>query len=234
MGRNNMSESEEMYLITLTTLEETGCEPPIPLSQLAQELSVRPVSANQMVRKLKDAGLVVYAPYKGVSLTTEGRQRALRILRRRRLWEVFFVEKLNLPWSSAAELACQVEHLAPDEAVERLAAFLDEPQVSPQGRPIPKPDSTYPPAGEVPLSQLEIDAPARVSALQADDATLVFLHSQGIRPGAKITLLGAGGDGALLADVEERRIFLTPTLAEAIRVQPGVAARTPGAAKAAP
>ncbi|MCK4314914.1 MAG: hypothetical protein KAX24_04005, partial [Anaerolineae bacterium] len=60
---NPLSESVQMYLVTIARLRVNG--QPVPLSQLAQALSISPVSVNEMCRKLQDQELVVYRPYKG-------------------------------------------------------------------------------------------------------------------------------------------------------------------------
>ena len=49
-----MTESEEMYLVTAALLKERGLEEPLPVSQLAEALSIQPVSAHQMIRRLGD------------------------------------------------------------------------------------------------------------------------------------------------------------------------------------
>ena len=90
----SLSESMEMYLVTIARLRVDS--QPVPLSQLAEMLSISPVSVNEMCRKLQDQGFAVYQPYKGVSLTPEGEQRTFYILRRHRLWEVFLVQKSRL------------------------------------------------------------------------------------------------------------------------------------------
>ena len=56
-----MSENEEMYLIKIARSNEAGIDP-APLSILAQELNLQPVSANQMIKKLEEAGKVSYTP----------------------------------------------------------------------------------------------------------------------------------------------------------------------------
>ena len=104
-----MSESEQMYLITTAMLIEDGMEQPVPLPALAQARSIMPASVNQMVRKLADEGLVTYIPYKGIVLTPAGTNIATRILRYRRLWEVFLVKKLKLALAPADQLACRLE-----------------------------------------------------------------------------------------------------------------------------
>ena len=50
-----LSESIETYLVTILRLSPTNA--PVPLSRLAQALSVSPISVNQMCRRLQDQGL---------------------------------------------------------------------------------------------------------------------------------------------------------------------------------
>jgi DtxR family Mn-dependent transcriptional regulator len=49
-----------------------------------------------MLKKLSDKKLVTYKKYQGVLLTEEGRKTALNIVRKHRLWEVFFSRKIKL------------------------------------------------------------------------------------------------------------------------------------------
>ncbi len=197
-----MSESEEMYLISIARLKEAGVEGPAPLSQLAEELNLAPVSVNQMVRKLEEAGLVTYLPYKGAELTPTGRQAALRILRHRRLWEVFLVEKLRFSPKEAEELACKMEHVLPDEATERLAAFLGSPIASPQGMPIPAALSQEAVRSEVVLRQLKAAETGQITQIAADAATRAYLSAEGLTPEATVTVLGISGEGARLLRTE--------------------------------
>ena len=155
MDYNNiLSESEEMYLVSIARLVESGVEPPVSISLLAHEMEIASVSANQMVRKLEECELVRYYPYKGVSLTEYGEAAALRVLRHRRLWEVFLVENLQFSPAEAEHQACRLEHVFPDEAVERLAGFLGQPRLSPQGKTIPEPDDPANLDSGIRLSQL--------------------------------------------------------------------------------
>jgi len=57
----------------------------VPLSTLAEALAINAVSANQMIRKLEELELVHYQPYKGLTLTEQGRSIALRRIRNPRL-----------------------------------------------------------------------------------------------------------------------------------------------------
>lgn len=214
-----MSESEDMYLLTVARLVEAGAEAPIPVSQLAQELSIQPISANQMVRKLEEAGMVSYTPYKGVVLTPEGEHLALRTLRHRRLWEVFLVENLKMTCEEANEVACRLEHTLPAEVAERLAGFLGHPTTSPQGKPIPDLMMHLRLPEDMPLSQLDVGQAGQVTQVDADAAVHAFLSSEGIQPSTTISVLGAGNAGSMLVGVEGRSVYLSKGLVGQIRVK---------------
>ena len=186
-----------MYLVTITRLRLDG--QPVPLSQLAEILSISPVSVNEMCRKLQDQKLAVYQPYKGVSLTPEGEQRAYYILRCHRLWEVFLVEKL---------------------------AFLEYPSVNPEGEPIPRDDGVLPASSTFPLVVLSVGQPCHVIRCDANQAGCAFLDEHGIRPGASLTVQ-AMADDSLLVQVGEMQISLARTLAESITVEPEDVERLP-------
>lgn len=197
-----MSESKEMYLISIAQLNEVGVTNPVPLSQLAAKLEVQTVSANQMVRKLEDAGLVIYTPYQGVELTKDGMQVAASVLRKRRLWEVFLVDSLHFAAPEAEVAACRLEHILSDVEVERLAEYLGGPIVSPQGKPIPKTLTGIAPDSAQPLSNLNVGDKCSITRLQVDSAARSFLAAQEIRPQTRIHLLAKGSDGELLVTTE--------------------------------
>jgi len=219
-----MSESEEMYLNTIARLDEDGDGGRIPLSALAQALGVQPVSVNQMVRKLADAGLVDYAPYKGVQLTAAGEAVAARVLRARRLWQVFLAERLQLNPGDAHALACRLEHVTPAHVVDRLDGYLDEPVVSPFGKPIPRhangADAGYDAPGCAPLSTVLIGERAEVVRIDADDPALRFLRAQGVQASAQVRVTAIGHDGSLLLAVASSgdRVQIESDLAQVIIV----------------
>jgi len=214
-----MSESEEMYLVTVARLIEAGLQEPIHLSRLAEELSIQAISVNQMVRKLADEGYVNYLPYKGVELLPEGRRLAHYVLRCRRLWEVFLVEHLGLPPSEANVLACRMEHVTPCEVGERLYAYLERPTVSPLGKTIPK-------GGDVPvldhlqpLSTVQVGQRVEIVRFEMEAASAAFLQAEGLRLGTHVTVLTVGDRGAMLLQAGERQITMTNVMAENVMVK---------------
>ncbi len=218
-----MSESLEMYLITVAQLGEELGSYPVPLSQVAKALNVLPVSAHQMIRKMVEDGLVVYTPYRGVSLTEEGRKRALRILRRRRLWQVFLVEKLGLSPADASAFSCRLEHITPDDVTDRLDDYLGHPAVSPLGKPIPGPQDVRPGPLPMRLSDLQVGESARIVRVDVDPSSRIFLSGQGVRPGEEVSVLAVSESGDCLVQVCGKRVALSGEVAGGIAVEPAPA-----------
>jgi DtxR family transcriptional regulator, Mn-dependent transcriptional regulator len=211
-----LSESMQMYLVTIARLREDG--QPVPLSLLAETLAISPVSVNEMCRKLQDQGLVIYRPYKGASLTDEGEERACYILRRHRLWEVFLVDRLGFHYDEAHEVACQLEHATPEDLADRLDHFLDYPPVNPEGEPIPRCSVKRPDRPTVALATLTAGQRGRVLRCDLEGASRSFLDEQGIRSGAWLVVIAASGDGVLV-QVGQAHVSLARRLAEVIQVE---------------
>ena len=221
MDYNNiLTESEEMYLVTIARLVENGVDTPVSISLLAHEMQIAAVSANQMVRKLEDCDLVRYYPYKGVSLTEYGEAAALRVLRHRRLWEVFLVENLQFTPAEAEHQACRVEHVFPDEAIERLAGFLGHPTESPRGKTIPAPDDPISLNSGIRLSLLPAGQSGVVRQLAASSEARLFLADLGITVGESVTVLASAQNGAVLLSASGGSMHLAAGLVDSIWVQP--------------
>jgi len=210
-----LSDSKEMYLVTIARLSEPG--QPVPLSHLARELSVTSVSVNEMCRKLQDQGYVVYQPYQGVWLTDSGEKLANNTLRRHRLWEVFLVEKLGFDYSSAHQIACQMEHITTDLMMDKLDHFLEYPKKNPVGEPIPSSDLESRQSSPTPLTKLAVGSRASVFRFDVPESASSFLNDAGIQPGNEITLIGAGKDN-LLIQVNQEHVSLSLALARSILI----------------
>ena len=112
-----LSESTEMYLKAMVELSDREM---VGIGRLAERLRVTSVSANEMVRRLSEQGLVKHTPYKGVALTKKGREAACNVLRRQRLWECFLYDHLKIEWALVYEFACSLEHATGPEVTEAL------------------------------------------------------------------------------------------------------------------
>lgn len=215
--QDTLSEAVQMYLVALARLGEDGS--PVPLSKLAKELAISPVSANEMCRKLQEQKLIVYQPYKGAWLTSEGERRANYVLRRHRLWEVLLVDKLNLDFDQAHDMACQLEHATSDMLADRLDWFLGYPAVNPLGQPIPQADGSAAEHTQLLLADLTAGRHGHVLCSRTDEAVWTFLQERGLRPGCSVMVLASAPD-AVLVKVGEQVLSLARRLAEQIWIEP--------------
>jgi DtxR family Mn-dependent transcriptional regulator len=173
------TDSMEQYLQTICRLSNE--QSPVALSALADRLGISSVSANEMVKKLAAKGLVTYEPYKGARLTAEGRTRALRVIRRHRLWERFLADVLGIAWDQVHEEACKLEHATSSLVEEKLAQFLDEPETCPHGYPVEGADCCS--EEGLPLSELEAGQCAVVLRVAEHEPELLrYLAELELRP----------------------------------------------------
>ncbi|MEZ5175484.1 MAG: metal-dependent transcriptional regulator [Acidimicrobiia bacterium] len=210
------TEAEEMYLITIARAVEDGSTPPIAVSDIARVLTVSSVSANQMIKKLQGLGLVEYTPYKGVTLTAEGSVLASGVLRNRRLWGLFLAEHLGLTPERADTVACEMEHVTPDDVADQLASFLGNPGFGPTGKPIPGKGKASSPDG---IQVAHAPPGAEVVVLDAAPPYDSFLSSHGADPGSVVSVLAAAPDGSIVLGTTSGRIHLAADAAASIRVK---------------
>lgn len=207
MSVPHLSESTEMYL---KAMAELGNGDTVAIGRLAERLEVTPVSANEMVRRLGEQGLVSHTPYKGVNLTREGRDAASNVVRRQSLWECFLHDHLKMEWAQLYALACSLEHATAPEVTQALSHFLGNPKTCPHGNPIPAEDGSFAPLKGVPLTEVAVGKTVRILAVRAT-ATDVLKHLQErhLLPGRRVTVLEAAPmEGPLTLDVEGTQVAL--------------------------
>lgn len=128
--------AEENYLKAIYSIAENS--PDAVLTKVvADHIKNKPSSVTDMIQRLSAKKLVDYKKYKGVSLTKTGKQKALQVIRKHRLWELFLVEHLKFSWDEVHDIAEQLEHVKSPLLVDRLDAFLNFPIRDPHGDIIP-------------------------------------------------------------------------------------------------
>ena len=208
-----------MYLITIAMAGEDGIDGPVPVPRVADKLQVSRVSVSEMVKKLVGRGFVDYTPYKGVSLTPAGRTIASSVLRRRRLWALFLSEHLGLSAAAADTVACEFEHITPVDVAQRLSAFLGDPTVGPEGKPIPTESGTVEVHREFQLTELSVGVRATVVRTVGDAAVRSFLADEGVDEGVTVGLLAVGQDGGCLVETPSGHTHLSPEVAAHVVVR---------------
>jgi len=185
--------SEENYLKTLFKLENKQ-EKKVKNVALSKALNLNPATVLEMVRKLSERKLVEVLADKTIQLTDKGKKKALQIIRKHRLWEVFLVDKLNYKWNEVHDLAEQLEHIESDDLVKRLEIFLGFPSADPHGDPIPDENGKIKKIKTQALTEAPLKKKLTVIALgNSSDEFLKYLDKMGL----------AIGDTLVISDIED-------------------------------
>jgi DtxR family Mn-dependent transcriptional regulator len=215
-----VSSAIEDYAKAIYALERSAGET-VSTNALADRLGVTPASASGMVKRLGELGLVEHEPYRGVSLTDNGRRVALEVMRHHRLLELYLFKSLGVPWDRVHAEAEVLEHVLSDELEELIAAKLGDPTHDPHGDPIPSRDLTIEESPDHCLQDLEAGAKGTFSRISDTDPDMLrFLAERGIAPGDSFEVIDKQPfDGPLFVRFEDRVQVLGGTLARAMRVE---------------
>lgn len=215
-----ISAAAQDYLKCIYSLEDGGKK--ASTKAVAERMGVSPASATNMLKKLGEAALVRYLPYRGVELTDAGRKIALEVIRHHRLLETYLAEALGVPWDQVHAEAEILEHVLSEELEDRIAARLGHPTADPHGHPIPGKDLTIPDSSESVLWSVEVGDEVEVDRVSDSiSEALRYLAQLGIRPGARLKVVDRGPvEGPLFITVgdDEDVHALSRELSEAVWV----------------
>jgi DtxR family Mn-dependent transcriptional regulator len=189
MIKDPLTQSTQDYLKNIFELNEGG--QPASTKELSRRLGVKPASVTGMVQKLAvtQPPLVDYQKHQGVTLTDEGREAALEVIRHHRLLESWLVQSLGYSWDEVHEEACRLEHVISEDFEARMAAALGHPTHDPHGDPIPSAELVMPNDEALPLSSLRPTQQAIVLRVNDEDSALLrHLEELGLVPGRKLTI----------------------------------------------
>jgi len=137
-----ISDAIQHYLREIYKLGASGER--VSTTAIARQMGVSAASASAMVKKLAALSLVAHAPYRGVSLTAEGEQIALEVIRHHRLLELYLAETLGIHVDEVHDEADRLEHGLSEELEARIDEALGFPTHDPHGDPIPDANLEWP------------------------------------------------------------------------------------------
>lgn len=212
--------SEENYLKAIFHLEHTYKEG-VSTNALAEEMETKASSVTDMVKKLSEKKLVIYKKYQGVKLSKMGRDTAIEIIRKHRLWEVFLVEKLNFNWDEVHDVAEQLEHIRSEKLIKELDKFLGFPKRDPHGDPIPDAGGNFIVSNKTLLADLSIgEAGICVGVKDSSAAFLQFLDKNNISLGKKIKVLEKEDfDKSMLIDNQGTNLRISNLISENLYIK---------------
>jgi DtxR family transcriptional regulator, Mn-dependent transcriptional regulator len=213
------NQSTEDYVKNIYKLQREGEK--VTTSALAESLQLSDPSITDMIKKLSEKGFVRYTPYKGVELTNGGTSMAMKILRRHRLWEMFLVRYLGYSWDQIHEEAERLEHVTSDLLEQRLDELLGHPSVDPHGDPIPSVDGCLHQPLFTALADCEAGDVVSVTRV-SDDEPRILQHATRLGVGLQTRLLvreRMAFDGSMTLELQNREVFVSREVAEAIFVE---------------
>jgi DtxR family Mn-dependent transcriptional regulator len=211
----------DRYLHAILLLTDSGRQ--AETRAVAEKVGVSAAAASKMMRRLAHMKLVVLEPYQGARLTTEGMHRALRVIRRHRLMEIFLHKVLGFDLHECHARAAALQVLVDTTFEDRLDEFLGRPQFDPHGNPIPTREAVWPKVADSPLLKLPPGAEGKISRITTDDVEMLkYLHGLGLKPGAPVVFEGvAPFDGPVTLQVGNRQLHVARRVAEVLYLQGG-------------
>jgi len=210
--------TEENYLKIIYHLAEKTNN--VQTNAIAEQIQTKPASVTDMIKKLAEKDLVDYVKYQGVTLTEKGKQAAIDIVRKHRLWEVFLVNKLNFKWDEVHDVAEELEHIKSVDLIERLDEFLDFPKSDPHGDPIPDKYGKFAKTQFIKLTELKIGDGGTITGVsQHSSAFLKHLEKLGLTLGKQIQISDVTDfDGSVEILLNEKQINISREVAKHILI----------------
>ncbi|MCZ4245753.1 metal-dependent transcriptional regulator [Pedobacter punctiformis] len=208
--------TEENYLKIIYHLSESTNT--VQTNAIAEQIQTKPASVTDMIKKLAEKGLIDYIKYQGVTLTEKGKQTAINIVRKHRLWEVFLVDKLNFKWDEVHDVAEELEHIKSENLIERLDEFLGFPKADPHGDPIPDKNGRFAKTQFVKLIELKIGESGTITGVsQHSSAFLKHLEKLGLTLGKQVKISDVTDfDGSVEILVDNKQINISREVAKHI------------------
>ena len=214
------SNIKENYIKALFYLHQKSED--ISLSELGEELKVSKPTANEMIKKLQQEGIVISKKYKPIKITEKGKQSAAEIIRKHRLSEMFLLQVMKFGWEEVHEIAEDLEHIKTDKFFDRMDELMGFPKTDPHGSPIPDKNGNFNKPNYKRLSQMPVNTSVVVKALR-DSSTdfLLFLNNKSIKLGTTITINEIESfDGSLTVSyLEHSKIVLSTSICDRILVE---------------
>ncbi len=205
-----MSPSKEDYIKVIYGISPENQV--VSNKEIASKLNISAASVTDMINRLVKENMVNYFPYKGVTLTETGIRTANKLIRKHRILEVFLYEKLGFQWDEIHEEADRLEHASSDLFIERLNAFLNDPNYDPHGEVIPNKDGSVNEKDIIlsNLSGVTINDRFQVREVSDQENLLHYLSNKGISLNKSYrTIESDSFDGSLTILDEETKDKIT-------------------------
>lgn len=208
------------YLHAIFKVQERRGE--VTTTDIADFMQVSAASATTMIKKLHTAGLVKHAPYQGVTLTDEGRNVALKVIRRHRLLECFLLHIMKFDMHEIHDEADRLEPSISGAFEDKMDLLLGHPTVCPHGDPIPTKDGRFVTKPLVDLAEMKAGSHAIVRRVPGSRVDMLqYLQSIELMPDTHLFVKEVGPfGGPIHVTINHRDHALGVELCKNIQVEP--------------
>jgi DtxR family Mn-dependent transcriptional regulator len=191
-------------------------------ARIAERLDVSRPAVSEMIKRLEAEGLVDGDGSK-ISLSTDGKRLAERVVRRHRLAERFLTDILKLPWAEAHQEAGRWEHVMSESVEKAMDELLGSPTTCPHGNPIP--GSEYSAPDTTPLADVGVGSAFTVrripEELEFTPGLLEYLEDASVTPGTAGSVKASSPDGTTTIEIDGNSIGIGAFASERILVSAG-------------
>lgn len=156
------------------------------VSDLILSFNVSPGTISKALSKLEKLGLIE-RDNKRIKLTQDGKKLAEKLIRAHRLSERLLTDILGLDWIRAHQLAHKLEHIWPDDVVDKIDQILGKPLTCPHGHPIPGREIKI---DGVRMTEASVGKTYKVVMIIKEEEWILSIADElGIRPGKEIKIV---------------------------------------------
>ncbi len=156
-------------------------------SSVAKKLGITSAATTDMAKKLATKGLLNYAKYQELELTSEGEKMALKVIRKHRIWECLLFKLFDLSLHEIHREAEFLEHETSDFLADKIHEYLGFPDFDPHGDPIPDNEGKLPVVDNMSALSEVVEGEYQIVRLQSDDKEFFdFCTLHGLINGALI------------------------------------------------
>jgi DtxR family Mn-dependent transcriptional regulator len=204
-----LSEPLENYLKEIYELEENKGRAKVV--DLIAAFNVSPGTISKALQRLEHMGMIERGGG-SLKLSEDGRKVAERLVRSHRLSERLLTDIIGVDWVRSHDLAHRLEHIWPEDVLDRIDQILGRPPTCPHGHPI---------AGRAKMSGVTLteakEGNYKVKAIiREEEWILRELDKMGLRPGATVNVSRRGEEIYLTQGSNSVRI--RPELARQVLV----------------
>jgi metal-dependent transcriptional regulator len=201
-----VNSQKEDYLITIFKLMGEGEK--VTNKSISEQLDLAPSSVTEMLKKLKDQGLVKNS--KENILTDSGIALTKKILSKHRLWEYFLEKELEFSWKDVHPIANNLQSVTDDELLDKLNAYLGYPDYCPHGSVIFINNESSS-KDLIKMNQANPDKEYIISRIRDKRDLLEYCESIDIKIGDKIKLIAYDNfDNTVIVKTKNKEIKISP------------------------